>query len=118
MQPRSSPQKLVGEVQMFRLRVAAAESRLKLLHEQVRQAKRRRKEAKRLAQRARVQFKRFRAEVTDLREALAKAETRLFRAGKRALVRKMANAQPVAGRRARSSKKSKTTAGQLSRATL
>ena len=51
MNAKDDPKKLVGEVQMFRIRIATAESKLKVLREQARQAKRRRKEAKRIAQR-------------------------------------------------------------------
>jgi hypothetical protein len=101
---------LVGEVQMFRIRIATAESKVKLLRDQNRQAKRRRKEAKRMAQRARKQFKRFKAELADLRQALAKAEVKLFQAGGRALARKTAKARLVAKRGTRLSKKSKTVA--------
>jgi chromosome segregation ATPase len=106
------PKKLVGEVQMFRIRVATAESKLKLLREQARQAKRRRKETKRFAQRARKQFKRFKDELTELQQALAKAEAKLFQAGGRALARKTAKAKAIAKRSARPSKKSKTGARQ------
>jgi len=107
MPPKDDPKKLVGEVQMFRIRVAAAESKLKLLRDQARQARRRRKEAKRAAQRARKQFKRFKADLDGLQQALAKAEAKLFQAGGRALARKLAKARPVTKRGARPSKKSK-----------
>ena len=107
MHNKNGSQRLVGEVQMFRIRVAAAESKLKLLRDQARQAKRRRKEAKRAAQRARKQFKRFKADLAELQEALAKAEAKLFQAGGRALARKLAKARLVANRGARPAKKSK-----------
>ena len=110
MHTTNDPRKLVGEVQMFRIRVATAESKLKLLRDQARQAKRRRKEAKRLAQRARKQFKRFKAELAELQQALARGETKLFQAGRGALVRKMAKAKPVAKRGVRPSKKPKIVA--------
>jgi len=83
-------QRLSSEVQLFRIRVAVAESELKALHEQARQAVRRRKEIKRIAKQAKKQFKRSKAELSELKQALAKAEARLFKAGGRALVRKVA----------------------------
>jgi hypothetical protein len=107
MNNRNGSQRLVGEVQMFRIRVAAAESKLKLLRDQAREARRRRKEAKRAAQRARKQFKRFKADLAELQEALAKAEAKLFQAGGRALARKLAKARPVTKGGARPAKKSK-----------
>ncbi len=96
MQNKNGPVRLVGEVQMFRIRVAKAESELKALREQARQAKRRRKETKRIAQRARKQWKRFKAELAELRQALAKAEAKLFQAGGRALARKAAKERRTA----------------------
>jgi len=95
---------------MFRIRVAAAESKLKLLRDQARQARRRRKEAKRLAQQARKHFKWFKAELSDLRQALAQAEEKLYQAGGRARARKTAKTAAVAKSGARPSKKSKTVA--------
>ena len=90
MQTKGGPPRLIGEVQMLRIRVAKAEPELRILREQARQAKRRRKEAKRVAQRARKQFKRFKADLAGLQRALAKAEAKLFQAGGRALARKVA----------------------------
>jgi hypothetical protein len=113
MHTKNGPQNLVAEVQMFRIRVATAESKLKLLREQARQAKRRRKVAKRLAQRARRQFKRFKDELTELHQALAKAEAKFFQAGGRALARKTAKAKAIAKRGARPSRKSRTNARKL-----
>lgn len=110
MHTKDDPKKLVGEVQMFRIRVATAESKVTLLRDQARQAKRRRKEAKRMAQRARKQFKRFKAELADLRQTLAKAEVKLFQAGGRALARKTAKARPIAKRVTRLLKQPKTVA--------
>jgi len=95
MQNRIGPQRLVGEVRMFHIRVATAESKLKLLREQARQAKLRRKAAKRIAQRSRKQFKQSKSELAELRQALAKAEAKLFKAGGRALARKLAAPRPV-----------------------
>lgn len=107
---KNSSQRLVGEVQMFRLRVATAESKLKLLREQHLQAKRRRKEAKVLAQRARKAFKRFKTDLGELKQTLAKAETKLFQAGRRALARKAAKTKPAAKRSVGSTKKTKSVA--------
>jgi hypothetical protein len=109
MHTKKVPQRLLGEVQLFRIRVATAESRLKVLREEARQAKRRRKEAKRIAQFARKQFKRSKAELAELRQALAEAEVKLFQAGGRAQARKMAKpkAARTPPRRARVPKKSK-----------
>jgi hypothetical protein len=97
-----NPRRLLGEVRLLRLRVASAESALAALREQARAAKLRRKEAKRLAQRARRQFRRGKSEVTDLKHALAKAEAKLFQAGGRALTRKLAKPPSVTRRVARS----------------
>lgn len=107
MHNKNGSQRLVGEVQMFRIRVAAAESKVELLRDQARQARRRRKEAKRAAQRARKQFKRFKADLAELQECLARAEAKLFQAGGRALTRKLAKARPAANRGALPSKKPK-----------
>ena len=85
---KTDPQRLISEVQLFRVRVATAEAELKLLREHARETKRRRKEAKRIAQRARRQFKHSRAELGDLKRALAKAEARLRKEGGRALPEK------------------------------
>jgi hypothetical protein len=105
MHNKNVSQRLIGEVRMLRIRVATSESKLKVLREQARLAKRRRKAAKRLAQQARKQFKRSRAEVAELRQAVAKAEAKLFRAGGRALARKIARLRPPSNRGTRSSRK-------------
>lgn len=110
MHNKNGSQRLVGEVQMFRLRVATAESKLKLLREQYLLAKRRRKEAKRLAQRARKTFKRFKNDLGELKQTLAKTEARLFQAGRRALARKTAKAKPAAKRGISPAKKAKSAA--------
>jgi hypothetical protein len=112
MQNKNGPQRLIGEVRMFRIRVATSESKLKVLREQARLAKRRRKAAKRLAQQARKQFKRSKAEVAELRQALANAEAKLFRAGGRALARKMAKVGPIANLGAGSSQKPPASNGK------
>jgi len=110
MKTKDDPKRLIGEVQILRIRVATAESGVKVLREQAVQAKRRRKEAKRMAQRARKQYKRFKTELTELQLTLAKAETKLFQAGGRALARKTAKARLVAKRGNRLSNESKTVA--------
>ena len=109
---RMAPQRLASEVQLWRIRVATGESKLKVLREEARQAKRRRKEAKRIAQRARKQFKRSKADLVELRQALAEAEVKLFKAGGRALARRMAKPKPTRTprRSAPVSKKPKATA--------
>ena len=95
MHTSSIPRRLINEVKLYRLRVAAAESKMKIFREQARQAKRRRKEAKRIAEYARKQFKQSKAGVAELTEALAKAEARLFQAGGRALSREIAKDRPI-----------------------
>jgi hypothetical protein len=110
MNTKDDPKKLVGELQMLRIRVATVESKVKLLRDQAWQAKRRRKEAKRVAQRARKQFKQSKSELTELQQTLAKAQVKLFQAGGRALARKRAKAGLVAKRVTRLSKKSKIVA--------
>lgn len=107
MHNKNGPLRLVGEVQMFRFRVAKAEAELKALREQARQTKRRRKEAKQIAQRARKQWKRFKAELAELRQALAKAEAKLFQAGGRALARKAVRERRTARAGARATNKAK-----------
>jgi hypothetical protein len=99
MHNKSGPQKLVGEVQLFRIRVAAAETRVKLLREQAQQANRRRKEAKRLAQRARKLFKQSKAELAELEQALGKAETKLLKAGGKVVARRLARHRASVARR-------------------
>jgi hypothetical protein len=90
MQNTKGSPRLIGEVRVLRLRVAAAESRLKLLKQQAREARRRRKEARRRAQMARRHYKRSKSEVDELRHALARVEAKFFAAGGRALLRKAA----------------------------
>ena len=115
MHTKNSSQKLTGEVQMFRLRVAAAESKLKVLKEQALQAKRRRKEAKQMAQRARKQFKQAKAGLSELKQSLAKAEAKLFQAGGRALARKLTKRKPVVKTRAAAAKQTKAISAAASR---
>ena len=112
MHKKIASQRLIGEVRMLRIRVATSESKLKVLREQARLAKHRRKAAKRLAQQVRKQFKRSRSEVAELRQALAKAEAKFFRAGGRALARKMAKIGPTTNRGARSSRKPSANNGK------
>jgi len=105
MHNKNVSQRLMGEVRMLRIRVATSESKLKVLHERARLARRRRKAAKQLAQQARKQFKRSKAELAELRLALANAEAKFFRAGGRALARKMAKLGPITNRGVRSLRK-------------
>jgi len=86
------PQQLISEVQLFRIRVATAESELKVIREQAREAKRQRKEAKQIARRAKRQFKRSKAELFELKEALTKAEGELSKVGGRLVKLKMPKA--------------------------
>ena len=106
---KNRPQRLISEVQLIRIRVATAESELKVLQERARQAKRRRKEAKQIARNARKQVKRSKAELAELREALGKAEARLFKAGGRVLAREIARPRSAAKGNSRPSKKSGPT---------
>ena len=96
MKTNRGAQRLIGEVELFRLRIATAKSELKVLRQHARLARRRRKEAKRIAQKVRRQFKRSKAELAALEQVLAKAETRLIKAGGRALARKVAKKSPAA----------------------
>jgi chromosome segregation ATPase len=112
MKTKDDPKKLVGEVQALRMRVAAAEAKVKLLRDQARQAKRRRKEAKRMAQRARKQFKQFKSELTELQQTLAEAEKKLSQIGTRAPAQNRSKAGPGAKRVVRRSKKSKRVASK------
>ena len=82
MNTKDDPKKLIGEVQILRIRVATAESEVKVLRDLAVQAKRRRKEAKRLARQARKQFKQFKLELAELQQTLAKAEAKLFQSGR------------------------------------
>jgi len=96
MKTRKAPQRLVGEVQILRIRVAPAESKVKMIREQAREAKRRRKEAKRNAQLVRRRFKQSKSDLSELREALAKAEAKLFQAGGSTLAWKASQAKRAA----------------------
>src|SRR5436190_2569283 len=107
--PTSSARRLSGEVELFRIRVAAAESKLKLFREKWRQAKRHRKEAKRLARSARKQFKQAKSDLAQICQALAKAEGKFFNAGERAQQRRMAKQSPAAAVRKQPSTKAKTS---------
>jgi hypothetical protein len=110
MHNKNGSRRMIGEVQICRIRVAAAESKLKVLRNEAQQAKRRRKAAKRMAQRSRKQFKRFKAELADLQQTLAKAEAKLFQAGGRAMARKLAKAKPAAKPGVRPARKPKAAA--------
>jgi hypothetical protein len=77
----SRSQKLAGEVQMARIRLARAESELKSSEEEWRLARRRRKEAKQAARRAKRNFKHAKAGVAEAHQFLAETRTKLFKAG-------------------------------------
>jgi len=106
---KNGPQRLISEVQLFRIRVATAESELKVLREDARQAKRRRKEAKQIARNARRQVKRSKAGLAELIQALGKAEARLFKAGGRVLAGEMAKPKSAGKGNSRTSRKSEPT---------
>jgi hypothetical protein len=80
----SRSQKLAGDVQLARIRLARAESELKSSEEHLRVARRRRKEAKQAARRAKRNFKLARTNVSDATQFLAEARSRLLKAGERA----------------------------------
>ena len=100
---------MTGEVELFRIRVAAAESKLKLFREKWRQAKRHRKEAKRLARSARKQFKQAKSDLAQICQALAVAEEKFFNAGERAQQRRMAKQSPSTAVEKQPSIKAKTS---------
>ena len=81
--PKNSPQRLFGEIQLARLRVAKAESQLESAKEQARLARRRRKEAKLAARHAKKQARLAKREVTDAKLALAEVEDKLARSKQR-----------------------------------
>jgi chromosome segregation ATPase len=88
-------QKLAGEAQTARIRLARAESELTSTQEQWRMAKRRRKEAKQAARRARKQFKLAKANVSDATQALTKAEKKLLEASPRVTKNRKPIRQPA-----------------------
>ena len=69
--------KLIGEIQLAKLRLARAESQLNLAREQSRLAKRQRKEAKQAARRARKQARQAKGVFKQAKLLLAEAQTRL-----------------------------------------
>ena len=76
--PRRHSLKLQGEIELLRMRVAAAESLLEKAREHASRAKRRRKLAKLLAKRARKDAKQAKANLADARADLARAEAALI----------------------------------------
>ena len=74
-------QKLVGEIQLARIRLARAGSKLELAQVQARAAKRRRKEAKQAARRAKKQAQHAKEEFAEARQRLDKAEARFAKTG-------------------------------------
>ncbi len=112
--PASPSAKLVGDIQLARLRLTKAETGVKSAKEQSRAAKRRRKEAKQAARRAKKQLKQAKAEFAEATQALADAESNLARANAHAaLARKRVQARPVP--RAQTSRKRKSAATRLRR---
>ena len=76
--PRRHSLKLQGEIELLRMRVAAAESLLEKAREHASRAKRRRKLEKLLAKRARKDAKQAKANLADARADLARAEAALI----------------------------------------
>jgi len=106
--PRAG-QKRVSEIQLARLRLARAESRVELAKEQARLAKRRRKEARQDARRTKKQVKQAKADLAEARQALEEAEKKLARAGQRAgRRRKQTAVRPSAKTRAGSAGRKRT----------
>ena len=98
------PQRSGGEVSVLRIRVAAAESKMKAAKAESREAKRRRKEARRAAQSARKRYKQAKTELAELREELARAEAKLLQPKGRAPARKARPSKPSARTRRRAVK--------------
>jgi len=94
-----APDKLTGEIQLARIRLARAESQLKSAKEQARLAKRRRKEAKQAARRAKKQARLAKRGLAEAKLALAEIEGKLARANRttvKAEARKNAAARAAA----------------------
>lgn len=85
--------KWMSQIQLLRMRVAAAESLWKEVKEQVGQAKRRRKLAKLFAKRAKKNKKRAGANLEQARKALAEAETQLATISRRPAPRKVSKSK-------------------------
>ena len=83
-QQNSTSQKLTGEIQLARIRLAKAENQLKSAKQQARMARRRRKEAKQAARRAKKQTKLAKQELAEAKLALAEAEEKLLLSRKHA----------------------------------
>ncbi|HAB19288.1 MAG TPA: hypothetical protein PLX89_10020 [Verrucomicrobiota bacterium] len=113
MPTKIDPKKRDAEAQKLRLLVATAESKMKLLRDKAREAKRRRKEARRIARLARKQFKAAKAELADLRQALANVKPKPVPVVGRVPARRTAKSSPVAKPRVRPSKQAKTIAPRL-----
>jgi septal ring factor EnvC (AmiA/AmiB activator) len=99
---RTTPtDKLTGEIQLARIRLARAESQLKTAKEQARLAKRRRKEAKEAARRAKKQARLAKHELAEAKLVLGEAEKKLALARQtaaRAKARKKGAAKKAASR--------------------
>jgi hypothetical protein len=89
-------QKLVSEIQLARIRLARAESKLELARQQARVAKRRRKEAKQAARRAKKQAQHAKVECAEARQSLNEAEERFAKtSGREGKSRRPAKKKPV-----------------------
>ncbi|MCX6923001.1 MAG: hypothetical protein NT154_07305 [Verrucomicrobia bacterium] len=107
----STRDKLSGEIQQARIRLAKAESQLKSAKERARLAKRRRKEAKEAARRAKKQSRLAKRELAEAKRVLAEAEEKLVQASRTAAKAK-ATQKPVASSAAKSPKLDRSAAMQ------
>ncbi len=92
-QPNDSNRKLISQMQLLRMRVSAAEATWKEAKEQASHAKRRRKLARLLAKRAKKDAKTAKANLDELREALARAEAQSVPKRQRVAARKISKAK-------------------------
>jgi chromosome segregation ATPase len=88
-----SGRKLISQIELLRMRVAAAEAAWKETKEQASQAKRRRKLARLMARRAKKDAKSAKSNLDEMREALARAEAQSALARRRAVSRKIRKAK-------------------------
>jgi len=86
----------MGQIELLRMRVAAAELTWKQAKEHANQAKRRRKLARLLAKRARKDARRAKENLDEIRTVLAEAEAKAATAGHRPARRKTVRSKPVA----------------------
>ena len=92
-QPNDSNRKLISQIELLRMRVSAAEATWKEAKEQASHAKRRRKLARLLAKRAKKDAKTAKANLDELREALARAEAQSAPKHRRVMSRKIGKAK-------------------------